>query len=216
MIFSDKTGTLTQNKMTVQNIYINLQFIDHFNLQNRDHLTLLKTCYLGNNAQINENQRIGDPTELALLDLIHQSIPLYKISSLKIAEIPFDSNRKMMSVSTKHHLYSKGAPDILLKKCDTLLLNGKKITLSSMQKEHILKQNQDLAKAGLRVLAFGYKEYNHENLTFIGLISLMDPPRVEAVLQCKKAGIKPIMITGDHVITATSIAKKIGIFEEND
>lgn len=85
-----------------------------------------------------------------------------------------------------------------------------------MQKEHTLKQNQDLAKAGLRVLAFGYKEYNHENLTFIGLISLMDPPRVEAVLQCKKAGIKPIMITGDHVITATSIAKKIGIFEEND
>lgn len=85
-----------------------------------------------------------------------------------------------------------------------------------MQKEHILKQNQNLAKAGLRVLAFGYKEYNHENLTFIGLISLMDPPRVEAVLQCKKAGIKPIMITGDHVITATSIAKKIGIFEEND
>lgn len=86
-------------------------------------------------------------------------------------------------------------------------------------KEHILKQNQDLAKEGLRVLAFGYKKYNHENLTFIGLISLMDPPRVEsleAVLQCKKAGIKPIMITGDHVITATIIAKKIDIFEEND
>ena len=88
-----------------------------------------------------------------------------------------------------------------------------------MQKENILKQNQDLAKAGLRVLAFGYKEYNLENLTFIGLISLMDPPRVEsleAVLQCKKASIKPIIITGDHVITATIIAKKIGIFEEND
>ena len=227
VICSDKTGTLTQNKMTVQNIYINLQFIDHFNLQNHNHLTLLKTCYLCNNAQINENQRIGDPTELALLDLIYQSVPLHKIDSFKIAEIPFDSNRKMMSVSTKHHLYSKGAPDILLKKCDTLLLNGEKIALSSMQKEHILKQNQILAKAGLRVLAFGYKKYNHENLTledenhltFIGLISLMDPPRIEsleAVLQCKKAGIKPIMITGDHVITATSIAKKIGIFEEND
>ena len=219
VICSDKTGTLTQNKMTVQNIYINLQFIDHFNLQNHDHLTLLKTCYLCNNAQINENQRIGDPTELALLDLIHQSIPLYKMSSLKIAEIPFDSNRKMMSVSTKHHLYSKGAPDVLLKKCDTLLLNGKKTALSSMQKENILKQNQDLAKAGLRVLAFSYKEYNLENLTFIDLISLRDPPRVEsleAVLQCKKAGIKPIIITGDHVITATIIAKKIGIFEEND
>lgn len=79
------------------------------------------------------------------------------MESLKIVEIPFDSSRKMMSVSTKHHLYSKGAPDVLLKKCDTLLLNGEKIVLSSMQKEHILKQNQDLAKAGLRVLAFGYK-----------------------------------------------------------
>ena len=86
-----------------------------------------------------------------------------------------------------------------------------------MQKEHILKQNQDLAKAGLRVLAFGYKEYNHENLTFIGLIFLMDPPRIEsleAVLQCKKAGIKPIMITGDHVITATSIAKKLAYLKK--
>lgn len=147
------------------------------------------------------------------------------MESLKIVEIPFDSSRKMMSVSTKHHLYSKGAPDVLLKKCDTLLLNGGKIVLSSMQKEHILKQNQDLAKAGLRVLAFGYKKYNHENLTledenhltFIGLISLMDPPRVEsqeAVLQCKKAGIKPIMITGDHVITATSIAKKLAYLKK--
>ena len=133
----------------------------------------------------------------------------------------------MMSVSTKHHLYSKGAPDILLKKCDTLLINGEKITLSPFQKEHILKQNQEFAKEGLRVLAFGYKKLNHEkltledenHLTFIGLISLMDPPRVEsqeAVLQCKKAGIKPIMITGDHIITAKSIARKIGIFEEND
>ena len=103
----------------------------------------------------------------------------------------------------------------------------RKISFIIYTKEHILKQNQDLAKAGLRVLAFGYKKYNHENLTledenhltFIGLIFLMDPPRVEsleAVLQCKKAGIKPIMITGDHVITATSIAKQIGIFEEND
>ena len=227
VICSDKTGTLTQNKMTVQNVYVNLQFIDHFNLQNHDHRILLKTCYLCNNAQINKEQRIGDPTELALLDLIHQSIPIKTIESLKTGELPFNSNRKMMSVSTKHHLYSKGAPDILLKKCDTLLINGEKITLSPFQKEHILKQNQEFAKEGLRVLAFGYKKLNHEkltledenHLTFIGLISLMDPPRVEsqeAVLQCKKAGIKPIMITGDHIITAKSIARKIGIFEEND
>lgn len=227
VICSDKTGTLTQNKMTVQNVYVNLQFIDHFNLQNHDHRILLNTCYLCNNAQINKEQRIGDPTELALLDLIHQSIPIKTIESLKTGELPFNSNRKMMSVSTKHHLYSKGAPDILLKKCDTLLINGEKITLSPFQKEHILKQNQEFAKEGLRVLAFGYKKLNHEkltledenHLTFIGLISLMDPPRVEsqeAVLQCKKAGIKPIMITGDHIITAKSIARKIGIFEEND
>ena len=82
--------------------------------------------FSSNNAQINENQRIGDPTELVLLDLIHQNVPLHKMNSFKIAEIPFDSTKKMMSVSTKHHLYSKGAPDVLLKKCDTLLLNGKK------------------------------------------------------------------------------------------
>lgn len=231
VICSDKTGTLTQNKMTPQTIYINNQHITINDLDSRqhDHHVLLKACQLCNNAVIT-NQRIGDPTELALLDLVAlhcQNDDSFQNHAIRQNELPFDSSRKLMSVSSLHHLYTKGAPDVILQRCSTLLINGHKEVLSPHYREAILRQNQDYANNGLRVLGFAYKDFHQDHitlqdeneLTFIGLVSLMDPPRPEsqdAVHKCKMAGIKPIMITGDHVVTAQSIAQQIGIFEDGD
>lgn len=226
VICSDKTGTLTQNKMTVQNIYFydQLYHYQDLNKEKHDHLTLLKTCSLCNNASINNQQRIGDPTELALLDLVnYHHFPT--LSHLN--ELPFDSTRKMMSVLSKNHLYSKGAPDVILQKCQTILIHGKKEKLTHFHKQTILKQNQTLASQGLRVLAFAYRPCtsfgltveDENQLTFIGLVSLMDPPRHEsplAVKACRQASIKPVMITGDHIVTAKSIALQIGIYQDGD
>ena len=232
VICSDKTGTLTQNKMTPQTLYLNQKLleINELDSHQHDHEVLLKACLLCNNAVINGEQRIGDPTELALIDLVHmhtQNNAEFKNSAIRQNELPFDSDRKLMSVSSLHHLYTKGAPDVILQRCSTILINGHKETLTERYKNEILQQNQNYANEGLRVLGFAYKDFQKDeitlddenNLTFVGLVSLMDPPRVEsadAVAKCKMAGIKPIMITGDHVVTARSIAKKIGIYEDGD
>ena len=232
VICSDKTGTLTQNKMTPQTLYLNQKLleINELDSHQHDHEVLLKACLLCNNAVINGDQRIGDPTELALIDLVHmhtQNNSEFTNSAIRQNELPFDSDRKLMSVSSLHHLYTKGAPDVILQRCSTILINGHKETLTERYKNEILQQNQNYANEGLRVLGFAYKDFQKDeitlddenNLTFVGLVSLMDPPRVEsadAVAKCKMAGIKPIMITGDHVVTARSIAKKIGIYEDGD
>lgn len=232
IICSDKTGTLTQNKMTPQKIYFYDQVyqISQLNSQNHDHSVLLKCCLLANNAVINESQRIGDPTELALIDLVNEYTKNdlnFKNTAIRKKEIPFDSDRKLMSVSSLNHLYTKGAPDVIVGRCSKILIDDKSYELNQQMAEKILNQNKLWAENGLRVLGFAYKEINYEDvtlkdefdLTFIGLVSLMDPPRVEskdAVNKCKIAGIKPIMITGDHVITAKSIAKELGIFQEGD
>ena len=232
VICSDKTGTLTQNKMTPQTIYLNnkLLEIDDLDSHHHDHNVLLKACLLCNNAVINGEQRIGDPTELALIDLVHlhtQNDPEFENTAIRQNELPFDSDRKLMSVSSLNHLYTKGAPDVILQRCTSILINGQKETLTERYKNEILQQNQNYANEGLRVLGFAYKDLDsndiqlddENNLTFVGLVSLMDPPRPEsadAVAKCKMAGIKPIMITGDHVVTARSIAKKIGIYEDGD
>lgn len=232
VICSDKTGTLTQNKMSPQTIYFfdKLLKIENLNSLEHDHQVLLKSCLLCNNAVITNNQRIGDPTELALIDLVYEYTKHnqeFKNTAVRKSELPFDSDRKLMSISSLRHIYTKGAPDILLKRCDTILVNGRKEPLSSRHIQAIQKENRRCAENGLRVLGFAYKDF-HKNqvtlkdeyhLTFIGLVSLMDPPRKEsrdAVSKCKMAGIKPIMITGDHVITARSIAKTIGIYEDGD
>ena len=232
VICSDKTGTLTQNKMTPQTIYFYDQLMNISDLDSRhhDHSVLLKSCILCNNAVINDEQRIGDPTELALIDLVNeytQNDAEFKNTAVRKYELPFDSDRKLMSVSSLNHIYTKGAPDVIIKRCTSILINGRKEVLSKRHIDAIHKENQRCAHNGLRVLGFAYKDFNgsqiklddEHDLTFIGLISLMDPPRVEsasAVEKCKLAGIKPIMITGDHVVTARSIAKKIGIYEDGD
>ena len=221
VICSDKTGTLTQNKMTVMDAYLNFEHGLDLNGKDHCHEVLLKTCKLCSNA----TEEIGDPTEIALIEFYQRAN--YPVESIRQQELPFDSVRKLMSVSSKHHLYTKGAVDELLKRCDSILLHQEKIPLTSAHIETILEENKKYAKKGLRVLAFAYKTLNQEeisfadenHLTFIGLVAQMDPPRLEskeAVAQCKKAGIKPIMITGDHVLTAQSIAQEIGIYQEGD
>lgn len=232
VICSDKTGTLTQNKMTPQTIYFydQLHQIEELNSKNHDHNALLKTCILCNNSVVTEDQRIGDPTEIALIDLVNQYTKNdieFQNTAIRQLELPFDSDRKLMSVSSMNHLYTKGAPDVIIQRCQYILVNGRKELLSKRHIVAIEKENQRCANEGLRVLGFAYKQFDKDSisfedeydLVFIGLISLMDPPRIEsadAVKKCKMAGIKPIMITGDHIITARSIAKKIGIYEEGD
>lgn len=232
VICSDKTGTLTQNKMTPQTIYFynHLMKISELDNRHHDHSVLLKSCLLCNNAVINGEQRIGDPTELALIDLVHEYTKNdieFKHAAVRTSELPFDSDRKLMSISSLNHIYTKGAPDVIIKRCSTILINGIKEPITKRHLDAIEKENQRCANNGLRVLGFAYKDYrgnqvtleDEHDLTFIGLVSLMDPPRIEsqdAVAKCKIAGIKPIMITGDHVVTARAIATQIGIYEDGD
>ena len=232
VICSDKTGTLTQNKMTPQTIYFynHLMKISELDNRHHDHSVLLKSCLLCNNAVINGEQRIGDPTELALIDLVHEYTKNdieFKHTAVRTSELPFDSDRKLMSISSLNHIYTKGAPDVIIKRCSTILINGIKEPITKRHLDAIEKENQRCANNGLRVLGFAYKDYrgnqvtleDEHDLTFIGLVSLMDPPRNEsqdAVAKCKIAGIKPIMITGDHVVTARAIATQIGIYEDGD
>lgn len=232
VICSDKTGTLTQNKMTPQTIYFynHLMKISELDNRHHDHSVLLKSCLLCNNAVINGEQRIGDPTELALIDLVHEYTKNdieFKHTAVRTSELPFDSDRKLMSISSLNHIYTKGAPDVIIKRCSTILINGIKEPITKRHLDAIEKENQRCANNGLRVLGFAYKDYrgnqvtleDEHDLTFIGLVSLMDPPRIEsqdAIAKCKIAGIKPIMITGDHVVTARAIATQIGIYEDGD
>lgn len=232
VICSDKTGTLTQNKMTPQKIYFYDEVVDigQLDSHNHDHNVLLKACVLCNNSVVTKEQRIGDPTELALIDLVNtytQGDKEFKNTAVRKEELPFDSDRKLMSVSSLNHLYTKGAPDVIVGRCKTILIEGKKVPITSGHIDAIQKENQRCADNGLRVLGFAYKNFKDDDivledeydLTFVGLVSLMDPPRVEskdAVEKCKIAGIKPVMITGDHVVTARSIAKQIGIYEDGD
>ncbi len=237
VICSDKTGTLTQNKMTVQNVYIDGQTIvpAQLDLKNQLHRYLLYNALLTNDSSIVDGRGIGDPTEYCLLEMV-RSIDLdeeiFRELMPRMAEIPFDSDRKLMSTKYQLHgvptVMTKGALDVLLDRTSRIRTNEGIRPITEEDKEQILAKNMEFSENGLRVLAFAYKETEIDaslNLTdeddyiFSGLISMMDPPREEskeAVADAKRAGIKPIMITGDHKITATAIAKQIGIFEEGD
>lgn len=237
VICSDKTGTLTQNKMTVQNIYVNNETIsiDRLDLRNQLHRYLLYDAILTNDSSIVDGKGIGDPTEFALVEMGRKATVdenLLRELMPRLEEIPFDSDRKLMSTKYELHdvptVLTKGALDVLLDRTANIRLEDGIREITQADKDAILQKNLEFSQEGLRVLAFGYKEVpedytlsldNENGFTFLGLISMMDPPREEskaAVADAKRAGIKPVMITGDHKITATAIAKQIGIFEEGD
>ncbi|MGN1206590.1 MAG: cation-translocating P-type ATPase [Eubacterium sp.] len=242
VICSDKTGTLTQNKMTVTDIYIDHTSIkpEELDLTQPLHRYLLYNAILNNDSSIQNGQAIGDPTESCLLTMARKAgLTKAGISEEdirdqmpRLEEISFDSERKRMSTKYRLHgvptILTKGAVDVLLDRSTKIAESGGIREMNDKIKEEILKQNQEFSENGLRVLAFAYKEVTEgEDLTvegehdfiFIGLAAMIDPPREEAaqaVRIAKRAGIRPVMITGDHKITATAIAEKIGIFQEGD
>ena len=239
VICADKTGTMTSNEMTVQKIYLETQIVEvtgvgfkvggeflsegrKINPKEDKHLLqLLKIAKLCNNAVLSDDKIIGDPTEGALVVLAAKAG--LKDIDKRLDEIPFSSERKMMttihSVANQMLVYSKGAPEVILDRCayDSF---GRKMTMA--KKEKLLAVTQEFASDGLRVLAFAYRklEKNYklenveENLVFVGLVGMIDPPRKEtkeAIRICQGAGIRIVMITGDHKLTAEAVAKEVGI-----
>ena len=237
VICSDKTGTLTQNKMTVQKIFTNNYMIE-VNKEIKINNELEKLIYIAmlcNDTKVGkDNELAGDPTETALIDMgMKMDVDVHKIlSTPRLAELPFDSDRKLMTtvheVDGKYVVYTKGAIDELLKRCDNYILNGEIKNDLVEYKNTIDDTNEGLAKNALRVLGFAYKEIDkvptneemkdiESHLTYVGMVGMINPPREEAkqaVEKCKTSGIKTVMITGDHKITATAIAKQLGILED--
>lgn len=237
IICSDKTGTLTQNKMTTKQIYVDNTLVnsEDLNLENEVNADLLRAAILCNDSTSFEGNEIGDPTEIALVNLGHKFSKneiLVREKFERIKEIAFDSDRKLMStlheVNGKYVLYTKGAFDVLLDRMTHIKTSNGVKEITAEDKQKIINTNKSLSENGLRLLAFAYKELpeikdltldDEYDYTFLGLISMIDPPReesAEAVKDCITAGIKPIMITGDHKITASAIAKQIGILQEGD
>lgn len=236
IICSDKTGTLTQNKMTVQKIFTDHQLIDAHAIDKDNNLQykLVMAGLLCSDAVTTHENAIGDPTEIALVDFgerLHLDELVVREITPRIAELPFDSDRKLMTtlqhIDKKAVVFTKGALDVLLKR-STHIETAEGVRPITQNDKDIYKQiNFELANQGLRVLAFAWKEVEeltltlaHENeMILFGLVAMMDPPRVEskgAVESCIAAGIKPIMITGDHKVTASAIARQIGILKEGD
>ena len=236
VICSDKTGTLTQNKMTVEKVFCDdeLQDVKKVNTT-EDFKKLVYNCMLCNDSRLLEDgQLAGDPTETALVDMafkLDYEQSIYR-ENPRVEEVPFDSERKLMTTVNKKNgkyiVYTKGGVDELLKCCNSFLYKGEIRTSINNYAKWIRENNEKMAKDALRVLAFAYKELDHmpsktemktieSDLTFIGMVGMIDPPRIEAkkaVEKCKKAGIKTVMITGDHKVTAVAIAKKLGILKD--
>lgn len=236
VICSDKTGTLTQNKMTTQEVYVNGKFKKGEEILKSEfgENMLLHEMVLVNDSTHRSGDGIGDPTEIALT-ILGEKLGIDEIEYRKqyprIAELAFDSDRKLMSIAGeyngKQYMYTKGALDVILNRVDSIIENGKIRKFTPVDKKNIENANLELSQKGLRVLTFAFKEFNKNtitaddeyNYTFVGLVSMIDPPReesIEAVRRAKIAGIKTIMITGDHKITAGSIAKQIGIMDDDD
>ena len=237
VICSDKTGTLTQNRMTVKKAYANGKVWEPEEAKGNDKAVngLVAESVLCNDGAINGETAVGDPTETALLSFcrtiggdenkVREEFP-------RLQEIPFDSDRKLMSTlhfrNNRYEMLIKGAPDVLLARCTSVEQNGEILPLTDKIRSAIVEQNREFSSQGLRVLAFAKKVLSENrpltledenDLIFTGLIAMMDPPRVEsapAVADCRRAGIRPVMITGDHKITASAIAKEIGILQDGD
>ena len=227
VICSDKTGTLTQNKMKV------------VETDSYDTKFLLKLACMCTDCNISYNngvqEVIGDPTEIAIVNKAlgygQDKNEIYKHEK-RINDIPFDSKRKLMTtvhkIGNKYRIITKGAPDVLIKKCSKIYKNNRVEELDNTNKEIIIKNNQNMAKKALRVIAVAFLDLDYipsindkieKNLIYVGLIGMIDPPREgtkEAVNICRNAGIKTVMITGDHIDTARSIAKDLGILKLKD
>ena len=240
VICSDKTGTLTQNKMTVKKLYFNNKLVDFgvdFVYSKNEVLKhLIYASMLCNDTKIGPNNELtGDPTETALIDMgfdLDFNPALYE-QMPRVEEIPFDSDRKLMTtvhkIGDKYIVYTKGGVDELLNRSVSYNINGEIKNDLDVFKKEIQMNNEEMAKNALRVLAFAYKELDHmpqkeemenmeSDLIFVGMVGMIDPPREEArvaVEKCKTAGIKTVMITGDHKITAIAIAKALGILEND-
>lgn len=235
IICSDKTGTLTQNKMTVEDYYVDGSRIpaDKIDPEQENQRKLLRFSILCNDSTNTDGKEIGDPTETALINLGSKlGFDAIDIRNRyrRESEIPFDSDRKLMStahtMNYKYTMVVKGAVDVLITRMSHICIGSEIRKITDEDRQTIEKQNLEFSRDGLRVLAFAYKEMeeereltleDEEDLTFLGLIAMMDPPREEskaAVADCIRAGVKPIMITGDHKITAAAIAKRIGILKD--
>lgn len=261
IICSDKTGTLTQNQMTVTRVFVNNKVIEltgtgympegkiyydggEISLKDEEELYLLSSiASLTNDASLtydeNEASIIGDPTEGALLTFTEKiGNSIYKLNDdfLRLEEIPFDSTRKMMTTFHKNFFenkissFTKGAPDIIVSNCNKIFLNGKVSDLTEDMRTKILEENKKFAKEALRVLAYAFKNYDkvpsdifseniERDMVFVGLTGMIDPARPEvknAIKECRSAGIRPVMITGDYLETAFAIAKELGIADTED
>lgn len=225
IICSDKTGTITQNKMLVKMLYVNDNIynenskIDNFNLLNY----CASACH---NVIKNNDIYMGDETEISIYKYLEKQFK--NVSSIqRTKEYPFDSDRKMMStiniIDNKYYSFTKGSLDSVINNCTSYIINGNVYQMTNEYREKIFNIEKEQSKKSLRLLAFAYKDQNIEtpekNMTFIGLIGMMDPPRESvsnAIFICHKAGLKPIMITGDSINTATAIAKEVNIIDTDD
>lgn len=248
VICSDKTGTLTQNRMAVQHVYVDgrVYYPPELSIYNRVHRFLLYVSALDNDAVIetqaeqkhgstvnHEERRLGDPTELALLELCARSgidVEELRRQLPRFGEIPFDSERKLMSTLHRSDgeslLLTKGAMDVLMERCDHVLTSRGVMPLTGAWRQRFQSQNMEWSAQGLRVLAMAYRTFQGEEdddmehgCILIGMAAMMDPPRIEsrpAVLLARRAGIRTVMITGDHKVTATAVAEKIGLFAPGD
>ena len=237
VICSDKTGTLTQNKMTVEHYFMDGQNVDadQADPMNPLHKQMMRLSILCNDSTNVDGEEIGDPTETAMINLADKlGVPAQRVRNAypRLSELPFDSDRKLMS--TLHNLkdgytiVTKGAVDVLAGRITTIQKDGKVCPITEEDRQEIAKWNEKYSRDGLRVLGVAYKKLDQEkeltlddeqDLTFFGLIAMMDPPRQEsadAVRKCIGAGIRPVMITGDHKVTAAAIAKRIGILNNLD